>query len=107
MGKVLECSEANFNELVTDCDGPVLVDFWATWCGYCSKLSPVLDDLASDLEGQITIVKVNVDENRALTDRFGVRSLPTMILFRGNEQVEKLTGYMPKESIAAKLSNLL
>lgn len=107
MGKVFEGNEANFAELVTDSEIPVLVDFWATWCGYCTRLSPVLDDLAADMAGKVKVVKVNVDENRTITDRFGVRSLPTMILFKGNEQVEKLTGFMPKETIAAKITPLL
>ncbi|CUH94023.1 hypothetical protein P22_0085 [Propionispora sp. 2/2-37] len=107
MSNLLNANQDNFQEEVVDSTTPVLVDFWAPWCGYCTKLSPVLEELAAELGTKVKIVKVNVDENRSLAQSYGVMSLPTMILFKGGEQTEKLMGYMPKSAISAKLSSLL
>ena len=107
MANVIDVSETNFQEEVMEADKPVLVDFWAPWCGYCQRLSPVIDELADDIGDKLKIVKVNVDENRSLAQKHGVMSLPTMLLFKNGEQAEKLMGYMPKDNIAAKLTPLL
>ncbi|BBB93277.1 MAG TPA: thioredoxin [Methylomusa anaerophila] len=104
MASVVNTNEASFQEEVLEAKVPVLVDFWAPWCGYCTRLAPVLDELAGEVGEKIKIVKVNVDENRALAQRYGVMSLPTMIVFKGSEQVEKIMGFMPKANISAKLS---
>ncbi|WP_346354588.1 thioredoxin [Azotosporobacter soli] len=82
---------------------PVLVDFWAPWCGYCTKLLPLLDELAGDLTGKVRVVKVNVDENRELAQQYGVMSLPTLMIFKNGEQVEKFTGFLPKAELSAKV----
>jgi thioredoxin 1 len=107
MANVLEANESNFNEEVLESDKPVFVDFWAPWCGYCQKLTPVIDELATELGDKVKVVKVNVDANRSLAQKHGVMSLPTMLLFKNGEVAEKLMGYMPKANITAKITPLL
>jgi len=107
MVTVINTNESNFQEEVLDAAKPVLVDFWAPWCGYCTRLAPIMDELAQELGDQIKVVKINVDENRSLAQRYGIMSLPTMVVFKDGELVEKLTGYMPKASIAAKVEQLM
>lgn len=107
MANVVNATENNFQEEVLDAAQPVLVDFWAPWCGYCTRLAPIMDELAQEMSSQIKIAKVNVDENRSLAQKYGVMSLPTMIVFKNGEQLEKLTGYMPKPNLAAKLEKVL
>lgn len=97
-------NESNFHEEVVEADKPVLVDFWAPWCGYCQKLTPVIDELSGEIGDKVKIVKVNVDENRTLAQKYGVMSLPTMLLFKNGDQAEKLMGFMPKSAIAAKIN---
>lgn len=103
MSTAANINESSFQEEVLDAGTPVLVDFWAPWCGYCQRLSPIIDELAADLDGKAKIVKVNVDENRSLAQKYGVMSLPTMILFKNGDQVEKMMGFMPKTNITAKI----
>lgn len=107
MATVVNANENNFQEEVLDATKPVLVDFWAPWCGYCTRLAPVMDELAQELSGQIKVTKINVDESRSLAQKYGIMSLPTMAIFKDGELVEKLTGYMPKASIAAKMEKVL
>jgi thioredoxin 1 len=107
MANVMEVNESNFHEEVLEVDKPVFVDFWAPWCGYCQRLSPIIDELAAEVGDKVKIVKVNVDANRSLAQKHGVMSLPTMLLFKNGEVVEKLMGYMPKANITAKITPLL
>ncbi|HWR43289.1 thioredoxin [Sporomusa sp.] len=107
MANVVNANENNFQEEVLDAAKPVLVDFWAPWCGYCTRLAPVMDELAEEMGDQIKVAKVNVDESRSLAQKYGVMSLPTMVVFKNGELVEKLTGYMPKANIAAKVEKLI
>ena len=86
---------------------PVLVDFFANWCGHCKTLAPVLMELADELEDRLKIVKVNADEQRKLAQEYGVLGLPTMILFKNGAPSGKIIGYLPKEKLAAQLENLL
>jgi thioredoxin 1 len=107
MANLINVNEASFQEEVVEAGKPVLVDFWAPWCGYCQRLAPVLEELDAEMGDKIKIVKINVDENRALAQQHGVMSLPTMILFKNGESAEKLMGFMPKANIAAKISPLI
>ncbi|MPN57704.1 Thioredoxin 1 [bioreactor metagenome] len=104
MANVINLSEDSFQEEVLESKTPVLVDFWAPWCGYCTKLSPVFDELATELGDKVKLVKVNVDENRKLTEKQGVMSLPTVLLYIDGEQVEKIVGFLPKAALLAKIT---
>ena len=96
---VLEVTDANFDQDVLKSDQPVLVDFWATWCGPCRALAPIVDELAKDYDGKIKVVKMNVDNNSATPMRYGVRGIPTLLVFKGGQVKEQIVGYVPKETI--------
>lgn len=103
----LEGTDANFKELVVNSDKPSLVDFWATWCGPCRTIAPIIEDLASEYEGQANIVKVDVDANPDVAAKFGIRNIPTILFFKGGEVVGKVVGAVPKEQLASKIDELL
>ena len=107
MSSVMSTTDSTFQEDVLDQDQPVLVDFWAPWCSYCNKLSPIMDELSQEFTGKVKVVKVNVDENKGLAQTHGVMSLPTMLLFKSGVQVEKMIGFMPKASIVTKIQSTL
>ncbi|MCO5113815.1 MAG: thioredoxin [Bdellovibrionaceae bacterium] len=96
-------TDATFETEVLKSNVPVLVDFWAEWCGPCRALAPKLEELASEWNGKAQVVKVNIDENRESAVKFGVRSIPTMILFKNGEEVEQIIGNVAKEDIANKV----
>jgi thioredoxin 1 len=100
--EAIEITDANFQE-VLNTDKPVLVDFWAEWCGPCKMIGPVVKELAADYEGKAVIAKVNVDENPATAAQFGIRSIPTLLVFKGGEIVDKQIGAVPKAVLAGKL----
>lgn len=93
----------NFEEEVLNSDIPVLVDFWASWCGPCRMLAPIIEEIAKEYDGKAKVGKVNVDEEEALAIKFGIASIPTVLIFRGGEVTDKLVGYRPKEDIEALL----
>ena len=100
---IVEITSGNFEVEVTQSDLPVLVDFWARWCGPCRMLSPVVDELAGQYDGKVKFGKVNVDEQPGLAAAYGVQSIPTLILFKNGEAVNKSVGVVPKSSIEQML----
>ena len=97
----INVSESNFDEVVLKSELPVLVDFWATWCGPCRMLGPVVASVAKEEEGKVLIAKVNVDENPELAQRFGIRSIPTLMLFKDGIAVNTSLGFIPKDKLKA------
>jgi thioredoxin 1 len=102
MGKTLILTDANFEQIIQS-DKPVLVDFWAEWCGPCKMIGPAVEELANDYEGKAVVAKLNVDENPQTTAKFGVRSIPTLLVFRKGQVVDKQVGAVPKSILAQKL----
>lgn len=103
-GNVLEFSDDKFQAEVLDASQPVLVDFWAPWCGPCKMLAPTIDEVANDFEGQVSVGKMNTDENPQTATQHGISAIPTVILFKGGEVVERFVGVTPKEKFAEKIN---
>ena len=101
---VLHLTDGNFEQEVTKANLPVLVDFWAEWCGPCKAIAPILDQLAVELQGKMKIVKVNVDESPDLAGKFNVMSIPTLLVFKNGRPVDQIVGAMPKDRLMAKLT---
>ena len=99
-------NEANFDEKVVQSSSPALVDFWAEWCGPCKMLTPVLEELSKENESKINIYKVNVDENQQLAVKFGIRSIPTLLLFKGGEIQEQIVGLKSKSDLQASIDRI-
>lgn len=104
---VVIITEANFQSEVMASTKPVLVDFWAPWCGPCRKMGPVVNELAKDFDGRATVAKVNVDEAPSLAQKFGVQAIPTLLIFQGGRVVDQVMGALPKAELAAKLEKVL
>lgn len=104
MAKVEAVSKDSFKEMVLDSTTPVLLDFYANWCGHCQKLLPLLDEVAVEMDGKLNVMKVNVDENREFAQKFEIKGLPTMLLFKAGSEVDRLIGFMPKEKIIDKVT---
>jgi thioredoxin 1 len=103
MGKPVTVTDTTFDEMVINSDTPVLVDFWADWCGPCKMIAPILDELSGELEGKLVIGKLDVDDNQSTAMAYGVMSIPTLLLFKGGEPVARIVGAKPKPALLNEL----
>jgi thioredoxin 1 len=104
---VFEVSDATFDQEVLKSDQPVLVDFWAAWCGPCRALAPTVDTIAAEYQGKIKVMKMDVDKNPATPGRYGVRGIPALILFKGGQVADQIVGFVPKDKIDQSLNRVL
>jgi thioredoxin 1 len=102
MSKPVEITDSNFEEIINS-EKPVLVDFWAEWCGPCKMIGPVVEELANEFDGKAIIGKVDVDTNPGVSAKFGIRSIPTLLVFKGGEIVDKQVGAVPKSVLSGKI----
>jgi thioredoxin 1 len=107
MSAAMELTKDNFQAEVIEGDLPVLVDFWATWCGPCRAVAPVIDELAVEYEGKLKVGKVDVDAQQQLAADFGVRSIPTLLIFKDGKMAEQIVGAVPKSQLVEKLKGVL
>ena len=103
MSNVIDVTQDTFREVVVESDKPVIVDFWAEWCGPCKKLSPMLEEIAAEMSEQVTVAKVNVDDERTLGAMFQIMSIPAVLFFKDGEKVDEVIGLRPKNEIVDKI----
>ncbi len=103
----LELTDSNFKELVLDSDKPVLVDFWAEWCGPCRMIAPIVEEIANEYQGRAIVGKLDVDSNPSVAGQFGIRNIPTILFFKNGEVVDKQVGAAPKSAIVERLQKLI
>ena len=107
MAKPQEITDTEFEQEVLKADLPVVVDFWAEWCGPCHVIAPILDELADEYDGRVKFVKLDTEENFDTAERYGIRSLPTLLVFKGGEQVDQIMGAQPKANLRRSLEKAL
>ena len=100
-------NDSNFEEVVLKAEHPVLVDFWAEWCGPCKMMLPIVEEISKEFEGKITVAKVDVDSSHGTAAKFGIRNIPTILFFKGGSVVDKQVGAVPKNSLVEKINKLL
>ena len=103
----IEITDANFEELVVNSDKPVMIDFWAVWCGPCRMIAPIVEEMSTEYDGKAVIGKVDVDSNPNVAMKYGIRNIPTVLFVKGGEVVDKQVGAAPKQAFTAKLDALL
>jgi thioredoxin 1 len=106
MGKAIEITDANFEQVIAG-DKPVLVDFWADWCAPCKMIGPIVEELAGDYEGKAVVGKLDVQENSQVPMKFGIRNIPTLLIFKNGQLVDKQVGVVPKNVLAQKLNSAI
>jgi len=104
---VLEVNDANFDQEVLNSELPVLVDFWAVWCGPCKAIAPIVDSVATAYAGKLKVAKVNVDQNGATPSRYGIRGIPALLFFKGGKVADQIIGYVPQDVIEEKVQRLI
>jgi len=104
---VNEVNENNYEKEVKDSKLPVIIDFWAEWCGPCRMIAPVFEELSEDFEGKLKFAKVNIDENNSIANEYGVRSIPTLVLIKDGKEINRITGFLPKPALKSKIESLL
>jgi thioredoxin 1 len=102
--KLVEITDANFQQEVLNSDQPVLVDFWAVWCGPCKMIAPVVEEIAKEYDGKLKVGKMDVDANPDTSVKFGIRSIPTLMIFKGGKVVEQIIGALPKRNLLEKIT---
>ena len=107
MADIKVATDANFQELVLGSDKPVVVDFWAVWCGPCQMVAPIVEELAGEYDGKLKVMKLNTDENPDVAGKYGIMSIPTLLFFRNGQPVEKVVGAVPKRVLKEAIDNLL
>ena len=107
MAKPAEVSDATFEKEVVQAARPVMVDFWAPWCGPCRMVAPIVEELADEYDGKVSFVKLNTDDNPATAARYGIRSIPTLLVFKGGEAVGQIIGFRPKSDLRRRLDAAL
>ena len=103
----LEFTDANFEELVIKADKPVIIDFWAEWCGPCRMITPIIEEMSAEFDGKAVIGKMDVDSNPKTAMKLGIRNIPTLLYFKDGQQVDKQVGFAPKTALVAKLEKFL
>ena len=107
MSKEMEFTDANFEEEVIKSDVPVLVDFWAPWCGPCRMVAPIVEELATDYDGKLKVGKLNTDDNREVASKFGIMSIPTIMIFKNGEAKQTIIGVQAKQVLAGKIDSVI
>ena len=107
MTNEMEFTELNFSTEVLEADMPVLVDFWAPWCGPCKMIAPIVEEISEEYAGKVKVGKLNTDDNQGVASQYGIMSIPTLMIFKNGEVVERIVGAQPKEALTLKLESVL
>lgn len=107
MSKEMELTDANFENEVINSDVPVLVDFWAPWCGPCKMIAPIVEEIAGEYDGKVKVGKLNTDDSREVAARYGIMSIPTLMIFKNGDVADRIVGAQPKQAITEKLDTVL